>query len=187
MKVKFRFSGRGGQGIKFLGSALVRVAMTADLFATLSVDYTPSVRGGPIFCDVVISSEPIAYPYCDADADYFVALDQKGFERAVECISDKTRSYVDTDSIDDIAEKIITKGIFNRVPLIKHAHEKNVTGALNILSLGFLSEQLKKAETPNFTEDNYTQVFNNMKNSENNIRTFQLGKDLYNEIIDSTA
>jgi len=187
MKVKFRFSGRGGQGIKFLGSALVRVAMTADLFATLSVDYTPSVRGGPIFCDVVISSEPISYPYCDSDADYFVALDQKGFERAVECISDKTRSYIDTNSIDDIAEKIITKGVINRVPLIKHAHEKNVTGALNILSLGFLSEELKKAENPRFSEDNYTQVFHNMKNSENNIRTFQLGKDLYNEIISGTA
>lgn len=183
MKVKFRFSGRGGQGIKFLGSALVRVAMEADLHATLCVDYTPSVRGGPIFCDVVVSDNPIAYPYCDADADYFVAIDQKGFERAAECISEKTISYIDSHSIDAIADTVISKGKMHRVPITKRANDKKVTGAVNILSLGFLSEQLLKDSVPDLKEDQYINVFNKMRNSENNIKTFQLGKDLYHEII----
>jgi 2-oxoglutarate ferredoxin oxidoreductase subunit gamma len=183
MKVKFRFSGRGGQGIKFLGSALVRVAMEADFYATLSVDYTPSVRGGPIFCDVVISDNPIAYPYCDEDADYFVAIDQKGFERAAECISNNTTSYIDAHSIDDNAENVVTKGTMHRVPITKRADEKKVTGAVNILSLGFLSEQLLKTAEPDLKEDQYITVFNKMRNSENNIRTFQYGKDLFHEVI----
>lgn len=182
MKVKFRFSGRGGQGIKFLGSALVRVAMEADLHATLSVDYTPSVRGGPIFCDVVISDNPIAYPYCDADADYFVAIDQKGFERAAECISDKTISFIDANTIDDTADTIISKGIMHRVPITKRADEKKVTGSLNILSLGFLSEKLMNESEPDLKKEQYINVFNKMRNSENNIKTFQLGKELYHEI-----
>ncbi|MBY9015251.1 MAG: 2-oxoacid:acceptor oxidoreductase family protein, partial [Candidatus Lokiarchaeota archaeon] len=63
MKLKLRFSGRGGQGIKFLGSILVRVATAANYYATLTVNYTPSVRGGPIFCDVILSSAPISYPF----------------------------------------------------------------------------------------------------------------------------
>lgn len=180
MKVKFRFSGRGGQGIKFLGSALVRVAMVADLHATLSVDYTPSVRGGPIFCDVIISDEPIDYPYCDADADYFLALDQKGFERACECISNKTISFIDTDSIDSVAEEII-KSTLHRVPINKRADKHNVTGSLNILSLGFLSQHLQKAGEPNLKADQYIQVFNSMRNSETNIKTFHIGKELYQE------
>ena len=187
MKVKFRFSGRGGQGIKFLGSALVRVAMAANLNATLTVDYTPSVRGGPIFSDVVISSDPIAYPYCDADADYFIALDQKGFERAAECISENTTSYIDTDSIDDTAEKIITKGKIHRVPITRRADEKKVTGAVNVLSLGFLSEHLKISEKPKLTEEQYIQVFNSMRNPENNIKTFKFGKDLYQEVVNVTS
>jgi Pyruvate/2-oxoacid:ferredoxin oxidoreductase gamma subunit len=187
MKVKFRFSGRGGQGIKFLGSALVRVAMAANLNATLTVDYTPSVRGGPIFSDVVISSEPIAYPYCDADADYFIALDQKGFERAAECISENTTSYIDSDSIDDTAEKIITKGKLHRVPITRRADEQKVTGAVNVLSLGFLSEHLKKTANPQLTEEQYIQVFNSMRNPENNIKTFQFGKDLYSEVAQGTS
>ncbi|MHA2226286.1 MAG: 2-oxoacid:acceptor oxidoreductase family protein [Candidatus Hodarchaeales archaeon] len=187
MKVKFRFSGRGGQGIKFLGSALVRVAMVANYHATLSVDYTPSVRGGPIFCDVVISSDPIAYPYCDKDADFFFAIDQKGFERATECVSDKTVSFVDANSIDSTAEEIIKEGTMHRVPITKRADEQKVTGAVNILSLGFLSEHLQKTEKPDFKEDQYIQVFNDMRNSENNIRTFQIGKDLYHEIFSAAA
>ncbi len=187
MKVKFRFSGRGGQGIKFLGSALVRVAMAANLNATLTVDYTPSVRGGPIFSDVVISSDPIAYPYCEADADYFIALDSKGFERAAECICENTTSYIDADSIDETAEKIITKGKMHRVPITRRADEQKVTGAVNVLSLGFLSEHLKTTEKPNFTEDQYIQVFNSMRNPENNIKTFQFGKDLYSETISSPS
>ncbi|WP_455140269.1 2-oxoacid:acceptor oxidoreductase family protein [Candidatus Hodarchaeum mangrovi] len=182
MKAKFRFSGRGGQGIKFLGSALVRVAMEANFHATLTVDYTPSVRGGPIFCDVVISDEPIAYPYCDADADYFVALDQKGFKRAAECINENTTSYIDAHSIDDSAKEIISKGTMYRVPITKRADEKQATEAVNILSLGFLSEQLLKSKKPDLKEDQYITVFKKMRNSENNIKTFQFGKELYHEI-----
>lgn len=187
MKVKFRFSGRGGQGIKFLGSALVRVAMVANYHATLSVDYTPSVRGGPIFCDVVLSTEPISYPYCDADADYFVAIDQKGFERATECVSDTTTCFIDANSIDSVAEEIIKKAPIHRIPITKRADEQKVTESVNILSLGFLSEHLKKTNQPDFKEDQYIQVFNSMRNSENNIRTFQIGKDLYNEIFSEAA
>ena len=182
MKVKFRFSGRGGQGIKFLGTALVSVAMEANFHATLTVDYTPSVRGGPIFCDVVISDEPIAYPYCDADADYFVAIDQNGLDRAAECISENTTSYIDAHSIDDSAKEIVTKGAMYRVPITKRADDEHVTESVNILSLGFLSEQLIKNKKPDLSEENYISVFKKMRNSENNIKTFQLGKDLYHEV-----
>jgi Pyruvate/2-oxoacid:ferredoxin oxidoreductase gamma subunit len=156
--------------------------MTAKLHATLSVDYTPSVRGGPIFCDVVISDNPIAYPYCDEDADYFVAIDQKGFERAAECIGNNTHSYIDSDSIEDTAvEKVITKGALDRVPITRRADEKKVTGSVNVLSLGFLSEHLQKTAKPDLKEEQYIQVFEKMRNSENNIRTFQYGKELYQE------
>lgn len=115
MKLKLRFSGRGGQGIKFLGSVLVRVAMAANYYATLTVDYTPSIRGGLIFCDVVLSSDPISYPFCDRDADIFIAIDQKGFPRASECTWEKTVSFIDVNTVDN-AEEIIQKGSLHRVP-----------------------------------------------------------------------
>jgi 2-oxoglutarate ferredoxin oxidoreductase subunit gamma len=183
MKLKLRFSGRGGQGIKFLGSVLVRVAMAANYNATLTVDYTPSVRGGPIFCDVILSSEPISYPYCDEDADIFVAIDQKGFDRAAECIWDKTTSFIDANTVNN-AEEIIQKGTIHRVPITKRADENKLTKAANILSLGFISQFLSDKENINIQEDHYNQVFNSMPERvrDNNNRSFQLGKDLYHEI-----
>lgn len=157
--------------------------MVANLHATLAVDYTPSVRGGPIFCDVVISTDPIDYIYVAGDADYFVAIDQKGFDRACECVSEKTVSFIDANTIDSQAEKLITRGTMYRVPITKTANEKKVTGAVNILSFGVLSEHMRKTGKPNLTEEQYVQVFQKMRNTENNIRTFKLGKDLYHEVI----
>lgn len=188
MKLKLRFSGRGGQGIKFVGSVLVRVAMAAKYYATLTVDYTPSVRGGPIFCDVILSSDPISYPYCDEDADIFIAIDQKGFDRAAECIWDETTSFIDTNTINN-AEEIIQKGIIHRIPITRRADENRLSKSANILSLGFISQFLIDKDKIDLREEHYNQVLNSMPERvrENNNRSFQLGKELYHEVfVEST-
>ena len=182
MKLKVRLSGRGGQGIKFAGSTFVRVAMGANYYATLSVDYTPSVRGGPIFCDVILSSEPIAYPFCDKDADIFFAIDQQGIERAVECIYDKTVSFIDANTISN-SEEIVKEGKTHHVPITKRADENNLAKTANIVALGFLSEYLKNNNKIDLKDEHYLQVLNNMPERfrENNLRSFDLGKALYEE------
>ncbi|NVM44703.1 MAG: 2-oxoacid:acceptor oxidoreductase family protein [Candidatus Lokiarchaeota archaeon] len=183
MKLKLRFSGRGGQGIKFLGSILVRVAMVGNYYATLTVDYTPSVRGGPIFCDVILSSTPISYPFCDKDADIFIAIDQKGFKRASECIYEKTRSFIDEHTINN-AEEIIQKGKFHLVPITRRADEKKIPQSANILCLGFLSQYLKESRKIDLKEDYYNQVLSSMPKRfrEVNIQSYQLGQALYQEL-----
>jgi len=187
MKLKMRFSGRGGQGIKFLGSALVRVAMVADYYATLTVDYTPSVRGGPIFCDVILSSAPISYPFCDKDADIFIAIDQKGFERAAECIYEKTSSFIDEHAIAN-AEEVIQKGKIHRVPIIRRADENKIPKSANILCLGFLSQYLKESGKIDLKENYYDQVLNNMPKRfrDINIQSYHFGQALYQEIINKS-
>ena len=111
MKIKIRFSGRGGQGIKFVGSVLVKAAMEGNYNATLSIDYTPSVRGGPIFCDVIISSEPISYPFCDSDGDVFIAIDQKGIDRSSDCVYENTISFIDSNTVANPEEIIVFKSV----------------------------------------------------------------------------
>lgn len=182
MKIKFRLSGRGGQGIKFLGSVLAKVAMEANYYATLSVDYTPSVRGGPIFCDVILSTEPISYPFCDEDADIFIAIDQKGIERASECIYEKTISFIDAHTVSN-AEKIIQAGTLRRIPITKYADENKIPKTANIISLGFLSEYLRNNGKVALKEDHYLKVLNSLPQRvrEVNIRSFQIGKALYQE------
>ncbi len=183
-KLKIRFSGRGGQGIKFLGSVLVRVAMVANYYATLTVDYTPSVRGGPIYCDVILNSGPISYPFCDKDADIFIAIDQNGFERAAECIYEKTNSFIDENTIVN-AEQIIQKGKIHRVPITRRADENKMPKSANILCLGFLSEYLKNSGNLDLKEEYYDQVLNSMPKGFRaiNIQSYQLGQALYREFI----
>ena len=187
MKLRMRFSGRGGQGIKTLGSTLVRVAMEADYYATLTVDYTPSVRGGPIFCDVILSSAPISYPFCDKDADIFIAIDQKGFERAAECIYEKTSSFIDEHTIAN-AEEIIQEGKIHRVPITRRADENKLPKSANILCLGLLSQFLKDNGNIDLKEEYYDKVLNNMPKRfrDINIQSYQLVQALYQELIDKS-
>jgi 2-oxoglutarate ferredoxin oxidoreductase subunit gamma len=182
-KIKIRFSGRGGQGIKFLGSVLVQVAMAAKYYATLTVDYTPSVRGGPIFCDVIISSFPISYPFCDKDADVFIAIDKQGFERASECIDERTISFIDEHTIDN-AEEVILVGKMHRVPITRRADENKMPNNANILCLGFLSQYLKDNGVLDLKEEFYDQVLNGMPERFRtiNIQCYQLGQALYREL-----
>ena len=182
MKIKIRFSGRGGQGIKFVGSVLVKAAMEANYNATLSIDYTPSVRGGPIFCDVILSSEPISYPFCDEDGDVFIAIDQKGIERSSDCVYENTISFIDANTVAN-PEEIIQKGKIIRVPITKLADENNLPKSANIISLGFLSDYLQNKNNIELKDEHYSKVFNTMpeRTRKNNLRSFELGKTLFQE------
>jgi 2-oxoglutarate ferredoxin oxidoreductase subunit gamma len=186
MKTKFRLAGRGGQGIKFAGSFLAKAAMKAQYHTTVTVDYTPSVRGGPIFCDVVISLAPISYPFCDHDADVLLMLDQEGARRASEDVCRTTVCFVDAHTVTN-PEKFITRGLLYRCPFSKHADEHGIAGAVNILSLGWLSKFIRQSAAGNklpVIEDNhYVKVIESMPEHfrKTNTMAFELGKELYDK------
>jgi Pyruvate/2-oxoacid:ferredoxin oxidoreductase gamma subunit len=186
MKAKFRLAGRGGQGIKFAGSVLAGTAMKANYHTTVSVDYTPSVRGGPIFCDVVISSAPILYPFCDRDADVLVMLDQEGAARACESVCQRTACFVDIHTVKD-PEKFIIRGMLFRCPFSKRADENKIPDAVNILALGWVSQYIRRqadgGRLPVLKDGDYRQVIESMppRFREVNARAFELGKMLFDE------
>ena len=187
MKAKFRLAGRGGQGIKFAGSFLAKAAMKANYHTTVSVDYTPSVRGGPIFCDVVISSEPISYPFCDRDADVLLMLDQEGAQRAGESACPKTACFVDAHTVKE-PETYIRQGMLFQCPFSKRADENKIPGAVNILTLGWLSKYIRQKaagdDLPILEDDHYRQVIESMPQRfrKVNSQAFGLGKKLYDEV-----
>ncbi|UCD82063.1 MAG: 2-oxoacid:acceptor oxidoreductase family protein [Desulfobacterales bacterium] len=187
MKAKFRLAGRGGQGIKFVGSVLASAAMRANYHTTVSVDYTPSVRGGPIFCDVVISSAPIFYPFCDRDADVLLMLDQEGAARAGESVCQKTACFVDAHTVKDPEKFMMMPGLLLRCPFSKRADENKIPGSVNILALGWLSQYIRQkaaaGELPALEDEHYHQVIESMppRFRDVNTRAFELGKKLFDE------
>ena len=57
-----RLSGRGGQGIIFIGIVLAEAAVTDGLNVVQSQVYGPESRGGASKAEVIISAESISYP-----------------------------------------------------------------------------------------------------------------------------
>jgi Pyruvate/2-oxoacid:ferredoxin oxidoreductase gamma subunit len=186
MKTKFRLAGRGGQGIKFAGTFLAKAAMKAQYHTTLTVDYTPSVRGGPIFCDIVISLEPIYYPFCDRDAHILLMLDQEGAQRASEGVCPQTACFVDTHTVTH-PEMFIPGGLLFKCPFSKRADEHEMAAMVNILSMGWLSQYMRQKTAgdglPSIEDNHYAMVIESMPEQfrKINSRAFQLGKLLFDE------
>ena len=74
-------TGFGGQGVVLAGHILGKAAAIHDgREATLIQAYGPEARGGATLVQVVISTEPILYPYIES-ADAIVCMSQEGFTK----------------------------------------------------------------------------------------------------------
>lgn len=57
-----RIAGIGGQGNLLAGYVLSEAFAISEKFVVQTQNYSEQVRGGPSYCDVLVSSEPILYP-----------------------------------------------------------------------------------------------------------------------------
>jgi 2-oxoglutarate ferredoxin oxidoreductase subunit gamma len=74
-------TGFGGQGVVLAGHILGKAAAIYDgREATLIQAYGPEARGGATLVQVIISTEPILYPYIDS-ADIILCMSQEGFSK----------------------------------------------------------------------------------------------------------
>jgi len=73
MRVEFRLSGSGGQGLLLAGIVLSEAAILEDKNAVQTQSYGPEARGGSSKAEVVISDEDIDYPKA-TDPDFLLAL-----------------------------------------------------------------------------------------------------------------
>jgi 2-oxoglutarate ferredoxin oxidoreductase subunit gamma len=78
MRVEFRLSGSGGQGLLLAGIALAEAAILDGKNATQTQSYGPEARGGASKSEVVVSDEEIDYPKA-LDPDYLLALTPESY------------------------------------------------------------------------------------------------------------
>lgn len=78
MRVEFRLSGSGGQGLLLAGIALAEAAILEGKNATQTQSYGPEARGGASKSEVVISDEEIDYPKA-IDPDFLLALTAESY------------------------------------------------------------------------------------------------------------
>jgi 2-oxoglutarate ferredoxin oxidoreductase subunit gamma len=159
MRVEFRLSGSGGQGLLLAGIVLAEAAIAEGKNAVQTQSYGPEARGGSSKAEVVISDEDIDYPKA-TDPDFLLALTVDAYRTYGRSMGKGT---IIVDSSVALDPEIKAKTL--ALPILKTAAEdigKKVVA--NIVALGVLGgvsgivggsvlEKAVLARVPKGTED----------------------------------
>lgn len=129
-----RFGGVGGQGIVLCGRLLGKAAAIFDgKDAVCTQSYGPEARGGASRSDVVISDDPVDYPFV-TEADVLVALFQEAYVTFHTSLRPGGLLIYDSGLVHSVPEEPNAHG----VPATAMAEELGSKLAANVLMLGFL-------------------------------------------------
>ena len=159
MRVEFRLSGSGGQGLLLAGIVLAEAAILEGKNAVQTQSYGPEARGGSSKAEVVVSDEEIDYPKA-TDPDFLLALTQDAYRTYGKGM---TKGLIIVDSSVLLEPEITARTV--ALPILETASEgvgKKVVA--NIVALGVLGgisgiverkslEEAVKNRVPKGTED----------------------------------
>jgi len=166
-KQEIVITGFGGQGIVLAGRILGEAVVLGDhRQSTLVQSYGPEARGGACSAEVVISDEPIHYPYV-RHPDILVCMSQSGFDKFIGQLNPDGILIVDQDLVKPRG----IKRDFYSIPCTRIAEELGRVMMANIIMLGFFTaitkavsvEAARKAvieSVPKGTEEMNTTAFN---------------------------
>jgi 2-oxoglutarate ferredoxin oxidoreductase subunit gamma len=134
---EIRIAGFGGQGV--ILSAIV-IGKSASIFqggyATMTQSFGPEARGGACSAQVIISDNPVLYPYV-SKPDILVLMSQEAYTRFLPEIKDNGILIVEQDLVrlSDIKAGV---RVFS-VPATRFAEELGKRMVLNSVMVGFFA------------------------------------------------
>jgi len=135
-RTEIRIAGFGGQGVVLSGHIIGKAASVHDGgFATLTQSYGPEARGGSCTSEVVISDEPIGYPYAQ-NPKLVIILSQEAYAKYGHGVPPETMVIIDPDLVKPDS----TQGPAPlSIPATRMARELGRVVVANIITLGFLA------------------------------------------------
>jgi 2-oxoglutarate ferredoxin oxidoreductase subunit gamma len=136
MLKELRIAGFGGQGVILSAHILGRAAaLNQGGYATMTQSYGPEARGGAASAALIVSDEPILYPYL-TQPDILVTMSQEAYTRFVPEMKDGGVLLVEEDLVrlSGISQKQRVYGI----PATRIAEELGKKMVLNVVMVGFL-------------------------------------------------
>lgn len=131
---QIRIGGVGGQGIVLAGRLLGKAAALYDgKEAVCTQSYGPEARGGASRSDVIISSEPLDYPYV-TEADILAVLFQEAYARFHTRVAPDATVIVDTSLVRHLDTEQRVCGL----PASQIAQDLGSKVVANIVILGYL-------------------------------------------------
>ena len=134
---EIRITGYGGQGVILSAHILGKAATLFDgLHATMTQSFGPEARGSACSAQLVVSDEPIAYPYVKK-TDYLIAMSQEGFDLHIGTLKDDGVLIYEEDLVK-LGEHEGRPNSFG-VPATRIAEGLGRRIVLNIAMLGFVA------------------------------------------------
>ena len=134
---EIKTGGLGGQGVILAGMIVGRAAsIYADLYATLTQSFGPEARGSACGASIIVSDEPVEYPYV-TNPDVLVVMSQEACNRfAPEMAPGGTLLY----ESDFVKPTNLPDGIKSfGVPATRFAEELHRQMVANIVMIGFFA------------------------------------------------
>lgn len=132
--VQIRFGGIGGQGIVLTGRLVGKAAALFDgKEAVCTQAYGPEARGGASRSDVIVSDNPIDYPFV-TEADVLAVLFQEAYTRYRSMLRPGGTLLVDTGLVQPREDEQTVYGI----PATSIAEDLGARLMANIVMLGYL-------------------------------------------------
>jgi 2-oxoglutarate ferredoxin oxidoreductase subunit gamma len=134
MRKEIRIAGFGGQGVVLAGYILGKAcSIYAGLEAVMTQSHGPEARGGASSADLVISEEPIAYPFVQCP-DYLVVLSQEAYTKFRPTCKTTVQVFIDEDLVvPQDGDKVYS------VPATQLAEDIGRRIVANVVMLGFFT------------------------------------------------
>jgi 2-oxoglutarate ferredoxin oxidoreductase subunit gamma len=137
MYQELRIAGFGGQGVVLSATILGRaVSLYENGYATMTQSYGPEARGGAASAALILSSDPVLYPYI-TKPDILVVMSQEAYTRFTPDMKPGGILLVEEDLVrlDETSAQHKVYGI----PATRMAEELGKKMILNVIMLGFFS------------------------------------------------
>ena len=141
-----RIAGFGGQGVILAGMVIGKAAVIHDgKFATLTQSFGPEARGSACSAQLIVSDEPILYPYF-AQPDILVVMSQEAYARFGSELKPAGMLLYEQDLIhlDNTTQGMRHYGI----PATRFAEELGRKLVLNMVMVGFVTALAELATPP---------------------------------------
>jgi 2-oxoglutarate ferredoxin oxidoreductase subunit gamma len=132
---EIRIAGFGGQGVILAAAVIGKSACIFENgFATMTQSFGPEARGGSSSAQVILSDEPILYPYI-TQPDILVVMSQEAFTRFAPELKPDGILIVEQDLVRLSGEQSGTR-VYS-VPATRLAEELGKKMVLNVVMVGF--------------------------------------------------
>ncbi len=134
---EIRIAGFGGQGVILSAIVIGKAASVfEDGFATMTQSFGPEARGGACSAQVILSDQPVLYPYV-ARPDILVVMSQEAYTKFAPELKDNGILIIE----EDLVRVSLVKGHVRvySVPATRLAEELGKRMVLNIVMVGFFA------------------------------------------------